>query len=63
MSIVEGNSGENKKNIQLKSPENSERWEHLVIANFRGKGDRDLLLQTTNAKGYRMGRYLAIRNR
>jgi rhamnogalacturonan lyase-like protein/VCBS repeat protein len=40
-------------------PERAERWEHLVIANFRGKGDRDLLLQTTNKDGYRMGHMLA----
>jgi hypothetical protein len=30
-----------------------------VIANFRGRGDRDLLLQATDATGYRMGRFLA----
>ena len=29
------------------------------MANFRGRGDRDLLLQATNAAGYRMGRFLA----
>ena len=40
-------------------PAEAERWEHLVVANFRGKGDRDLLLQATNAAGYRMGRFLA----
>jgi hypothetical protein len=27
--------------------------------NLRGKGDRDVVLQATNAKGYRMGRYVA----
>ena len=57
--IVEGESGKNKKTIPLKSPEGTERWEHLVITNFRGQGDRDLLLQTTNSEGYRMGRFLA----
>jgi hypothetical protein len=30
-----------------------------VVADFRGKGDRDLLLQATNARGYRVGRFLA----
>jgi hypothetical protein len=59
LQIIEGASGESQKAIGLTSPEATERWEHLVIANFRGNGDRDLLLQTTNAKGYRMGRYLA----
>ena len=57
--VVEGDSGATVKKIPLESPPGTERWEHLVVANFRGKGDRDLLLQTTNAKGYRMGRYLA----
>ncbi|WP_143288233.1 FG-GAP-like repeat-containing protein [Calothrix rhizosoleniae] len=57
--IVQGKNGNIKRSIKLESPAGTERWEHLVIANFRGKGDRDLLLQTTNAKGYRMGRYLA----
>ena len=40
-------------------PPGTERWEHLVVADFRGEGDRDLLLQTTNAKGYRVGHHLA----
>ncbi len=57
--IVEGSSGKTIREIQLKSPNGTEGWEHIVIANFRGKGDRDLLLQTTNAKGYRMGSYIA----
>ena len=57
--VVRGSNGETKQNISLEVPPGAERWEHLVIANFRGKGDRDLLLQTTNAEGYRMGRYLA----
>ncbi|NET17662.1 MAG: hypothetical protein F6K08_34980 [Okeania sp. SIO1H6] len=57
--IVEGESGKTKKTITLNSPEGTERWEHLVITNFRGQGDRDLLLQTTNSEGYRMGRFLA----
>ncbi|WP_413160958.1 FG-GAP-like repeat-containing protein [Capilliphycus salinus ALCB114379] len=57
--IVDGKNGETLREIQLNSPDGSEGWEHLVIANFRGKGDRDLLLQATNTKGYRTGRYLA----
>ena len=59
LQILEGASGKILGEIQLKSPEGTARWEHLVIANFEGKGDRDLLLQATNAEGYRMGRYLA----
>ncbi|NEO98898.1 MAG: hypothetical protein F6K58_09510 [Symploca sp. SIO2E9] len=57
--IVHGVNGETQQTLKLSSPEGTERWEHLVIANFRGEGDRDLLLQATNAEGYRIGRYLA----
>jgi hypothetical protein len=57
--LVRGDNGEVIKTIRLKCPTGAERWEHLVVANFRGEGDRDILLQATNAKGYRMGRYLA----
>ncbi len=64
--IVQGNNGEKKASIALEYPPGAERWEHLVITNFRDQGDsqqdnfasRHLLLQTTNSKGYRMGRYL-----
>lgn len=59
LNVLDGASGETKKRVKLTSPAGSERWEHLVVANFRGRGDRDLLLQATNAKGYRMGRFLA----
>ncbi|MBK4729870.1 VCBS repeat-containing protein [Oxynema sp. CENA135] len=57
--VVRGDTGETQQRITLTSPEGARHWEHLVIANFRGEGDRDLLLQATNALGYRMGRYLA----
>lgn len=59
LNIVNGENGKNKLKIQLDSPIETAHWEHLVIANFMGKGDRDLLLQATNSKGYRMGRYIA----
>jgi hypothetical protein len=59
LQIVNGATGETKYSIALESPSGAERWEHLVITNFRGEGDQDLLLQATNAEGYRMGRYLA----
>ena len=57
--VVEGKTGHEKWKVALPAPEGAERWEHLVVTNFRAKGDRDLLLQTTNSKGYRMGRYLS----
>ncbi|MBE9144534.1 rhamnogalacturonan lyase family protein [Planktothrix mougeotii] len=59
LQIVEGETGQTIREIQLTSPEKTKRWEHLVIANFRGKGDRDLLLQATENADYRMGRYIA----
>ena len=59
LQIVQGQNGQSKAEIQLPPPPENNGWEHLVIANFRGQGDRDLLLQTTNPEGYRMGRYLA----
>jgi len=40
-------------------PKRTQRWELALVADFRGKGDRDILLQATNKDGYRMGRYLA----
>lgn len=57
--VVDGATGEEKWSIALPADERSERWEHLVIANFRGQGDRDLLLQATNKDGYRVGHLLA----
>lgn len=57
--VVNGADGAELWTARPIVPEGAERWEHLVVANFRGGGDRDLLLQATNADGYRMGRYLA----
>ena len=57
--VLNGENGNIKVKIKLDSPQGTAGWEHLVIANFRGKGDRDLLLQATNSKGYRMGRTVA----
>jgi hypothetical protein len=57
--ILDGKTGELETAIELAALPGSERWEHLVIANFRGGGDHDILLQATNSTGYRMGRYLS----
>ncbi len=57
--VVGGISGKTLWTVKIPVPEGAERWEHLALANLRGKGDRDLVLQATNAKGYRMGRYVA----
>lgn len=57
--VIDGRSGAPVWRGELPVPAGAERWEHLVVANFRGQGDLDLLLQATNAEGYRTGRYLA----
>ena len=57
--VIDGRTGEPRWTAQPSHPAGAERWEHLVIANFRGLGDRDLLLQATNKQGYRVGHYLA----
>jgi hypothetical protein len=56
--VVAAATGRERWTARLPVPEGADRWEHVVIADFRGRGDRDLLFQTTNVKGYRMGRYL-----
>ena len=57
--IVDARLGVIKWRGELAVPGGAARWEHLVIADFRGHGDRDVLLQATNVEGYRTGRYLA----
>jgi hypothetical protein len=57
--VVDGATGREKVQLTPPAPEGAERWEHLVVANFRGNGDRDLLLQATNSWGYRVGKYLS----
>jgi hypothetical protein len=58
--IVDGKTGKAEVTARPPVPEGAARWEVALIADFRGKGDdRDLLLQATNERGYRTGRYLA----
>jgi len=57
--VVNGADGAEKWTAQPPNPEGTERWEHLAIANFRGEGDRDLFIQTTNKDGYRVGHHIA----
>jgi hypothetical protein len=60
LAVVDGASGVARASVRLPAPPpEARRWEHLVVADFRGRGDRDLLLQATNASGYRMGRFVA----
>lgn len=57
--IHDAASGEAIRQAAVPKPDGAERWEHLVVANLRGEGDRDLILQATNKDGYRVGRYVA----
>jgi len=57
--VVEGATGKEKASAAPPVPEGAARWEQAMIADFRGAGDRDILLQATNKAGYRTGRYLA----
>ena len=57
--VVDGATGEEEATARPPVPEGAERWELALVADFRGTGDHDLLLQATNRDGYRMGRYLA----
>jgi hypothetical protein len=58
--MVDGETGREIAVAKPPVPKGAARWEVAMIANFRGVGDDcDVLLQATNEKGYRMGRYLA----
>jgi hypothetical protein len=57
--VVDGATGKEKMTAKPPVPTGGERWELAMVASFRDKGDRDILLQATNKNGYRMGRYLA----
>lgn len=57
--IVEGATGREKAAAKPRVPPGAARWELAMIATFRREADRDILLQATNEKGYRMGQFLA----
>mgnify|MGYP001087613391 CR=1 FL=1 len=58
--IVDGKTGQEEANAKPPHPDGTDCWEVAMIADFRGTGgDRDILSQTTNNRGYRMGKYLA----
>ena len=58
--VVEGKTGKNKHApVDVTPLKGMDVWEVAIVANFRGKGDRDILFQATNPKRYRMGKYLA----
>ncbi|NIP96489.1 MAG: VCBS repeat-containing protein, partial [Akkermansiaceae bacterium] len=57
--ILDGGSGKREAIVRPPVPEGAERWDLAMVADFRGNGDHDVLLQATNKGGYRTGRYLA----
>ncbi|HSV72699.1 MAG TPA: FG-GAP-like repeat-containing protein [Chthonomonadales bacterium] len=57
--IRDARTGAPERVVRVPHPEGAERWEHLAVGNLRGRGDRDLVLQATNARGYRMGRFVS----
>jgi hypothetical protein len=58
--MVEGKTGKEKASAKPPFPKEAQRWEIAFVCDLRGTGeDRDVLLQTTNAQGYRMGKFLA----
>lgn len=58
--ILAGATGKEKAVHALPQPfKDGMAWQHLILCNLRGKGVRDVIVQTTNKKGYRMGRYMA----
>jgi hypothetical protein len=58
--VVAGATGKEEARARPPVPPRASRWELAMIADFRGRGDEgDVLLQATNSKGYRTGRYLA----
>jgi hypothetical protein len=57
--IVDGATGREKANAKPPVPPGAARWELAIIATFEKEENLDLLLQATNEKGYRMGKFLA----
>jgi hypothetical protein len=49
--IVDGATGKSKRVAQPPVPDQAARWEHVMVANLRGKGDRDIILQACPSTG------------
>jgi rhamnogalacturonan lyase-like protein len=57
--FVDGRTGREKYQAKPPVPKGVNRWELAMPCDLRGTGgERDILLQATNAKGYRTGKYL-----
>ena len=57
--VLDAATGRERRTVRVAHPAGSDRWEALTVANLRGEGDRDLVLQTTAAKRYRVAHYVA----
>jgi hypothetical protein len=58
--VLAGATGKEKAVVTLAQPfKDGMAWQHAILCNLRGKGLRDVIVQTTNKKGYKMGRYMA----
>lgn len=57
--VLDARTGDQRWAVRVAHPAGSDRWEALTVANLRGEGDRDLVLQTTAAKPYRVAHYVA----
>jgi len=58
--VLDGATGTLKATGKPPVPSEADRWELAMLADFKGAGgEPDILLQATNRRGYRMGRFLA----
>jgi hypothetical protein len=62
--VCDGATGKNVGAGVPAPPEGAARWQHLVVCNLRGKGDRDIVLQTSGkdqraAGTFPAGRFVA----
>jgi len=45
--ICDGATGKEERTAEPARPDGAARWQHLVVCNLRGQGDRDVVLQTS----------------
>jgi hypothetical protein len=65
LEIHDGATGELERAVEPTKIEGVDKWEHVIVANLRGQGDRDLILQAQptsgpdSKKGWKRGRLMA----
>jgi len=58
--VLAGATGKAKTVLDLPQPfKDGMAWQQAILCNLRGRGVRDVIVQTTNKTGYKMGRYMA----